>query len=94
MADNTTQLATELRETAQKIEVGDYDWGRDASLLRQAAYVIDNQIPALDILQSKLDSGAELRREDARIALYKPSGEYIIGGKTVMDLMVNLALSE
>ncbi len=53
--------------------------------------IIDNLIPALDLLQTRLRQGARIEFQDGKWWLFgKDAGPFVCSGNTVRDLLVNL----
>ena len=51
-------------------------------------------IPALDLLQARLESGCEIKEQDGHWCLFDINGEYVIGGKTVREMIVNIIFTD
>ncbi len=56
--------------------------------------IIDGMIPALDLLQTRLESGATICYQSKEWYLLDESGDVITFGKTLNVLLVNLIMVE
>lgn len=64
---------------------------RDISKLCDA---IENAVPSLDLLQSRLETKAEINFQDGRWCLFDNDGEVICSGITIRDMMINLIFTD
>ena len=52
-------------------------------------------IPALDLLQARLEAGCEIKEDsDGTWCLFDVSGEYVTGGETVREMIINLIFTD
>ena len=54
------------------------------------AIAFNSVIPALDLLQTRLEAGCELEEQDGQWCLFDVAGEYVAGGDTVREMIINL----
>ena len=77
-------------ETYKDGMIGAYD---AAEKIRSIAF--NAVIPALDLLQTRLEAGCEIKyQDDGRWCLFDTHGEYVTSGKTVRDMIVNLIFTD
>jgi hypothetical protein len=51
---------------------------------------VEGAIPALDLLQTRLEQGANISESDGVWWLFDKGGEGIVGGKTLLEMINNL----
>lgn len=49
-----------------------------------------NLIPALDLLQARLERGEYLAKQDGEWHLFEPGGEGVASGKNLREILINL----
>jgi len=54
----------------------------------------DDLIPSLDLLESRLDSGCEIIKQEGRWKLFDKDGEQVCSGDTIRGMLVNLIFVE
>jgi len=54
----------------------------------------DEFIPAIDLLEVRLERGEYLKKQDSIWLLFGAEGESIVSGKDLRELLVNLILTE
>ena len=54
--------------------------------------LIKNMVPSIDLLQTRLENGCYLSKQDGEWWLFEEDGEGICGGKNLRDILVNLIL--
>ena len=54
----------------------------------------DDLIPSLDLLESRLDSGCEIIKQEGRWKLFDKDGEQVCSGDTIRKMLVNLIFVE
>ncbi len=63
----------------------------DISALCRAA---ESAIPALDLLQVRLEAGCYIRQQDDRWCLFDASGSGITSGTTIRSMLINLIFTD
>ena len=77
-------------ETYKDGMVGVYD---AAEKIR--AITFNSVIPGIDLLQDRLEAGCEIKEDsDGTWCLFDVSGEYITGGETVREMIINLIFTD
>ena len=76
-------------ETYKDGMVGVYD---AAEKIRAIAF--NAAIPSLDLLQTMLEAGCEIKEQDSRWYLFDRDGEYVTSGDTVREMIVNLIFTD
>ena len=76
-------------ETYKDGMVGVYD---AAEKIRSIAF--NAVIPALDLLQTRLDAGCLITEQDSRWYLFDRDGETVTSGDTVREMIVNLIFTD
>ena len=77
-------------ETYKDGMVGVYD---AAEKIRAIAF--NAAIPALDLLQARLEAGCEIKEDvDGTWCLFDVAGEYVTGGDTVREMIINLIFTD
>ena len=56
--------------------------------------MVENAIPALDLLQAHLDKGAYLSYHDNTWHLFRANGDGIVSGKNIRAILVELIFTE
>jgi len=80
-----------------KAALDDYKSGKQtASETADIIFTVNTTefIPALDLLQSRLESGCEISFEDGRWCLFDNDGEGVTSGETVREMLVNLIFTD
>ena len=72
-------------ETYKDGMIGVYD---AAEKIRAIAF--NAAIPALDLLQTRLEAGGELKEQDGQWYLFDLEGESVTSGDTVREMIINL----
>ena len=62
----------------------------DVLTLGDAANVIENMIPSLDLLQSRLEDGCKIKKQDGVWYLFEQNGEGVCSGETIREMLINL----
>ena len=77
-------------ETYKDGMIGVYD---AAEKIRAIAF--NSVIPALDLLQARLESGCKIKEDsDGTWCLFEKDGEYVTGGDTVREMIVNMIFTD
>ena len=77
-------------ETYKDGMIGVYD---AAEKIRAIAF--NAVIPGIDLLQTRLEAGCEIVEEqDGTWCLFDTDGEYVTGGDTVRDMIINLIFTD
>ena len=76
-------------ETYKDGMVGVYD---AAEKIRAIAF--NSVIPALDLLQARLESGCEIKQQDGQWHLFESSGDSVTSGATVREMIINLIFTD
>ena len=76
-------------ETYKDGMIGVYD---AAEKIRAIAF--NAVIPALDLLQARLELGCKIEYQDDMWCLFEKDGEYVTGGDTVREMIVNLIFKD
>ncbi len=76
----------------ESYKLGSMNLEHASEALRAAAYA--TVIPSMDILQEKLEEGADIAQEDSRWYLYRRDGEMVVSGDSVREMLINLIFSE
>ena len=50
----------------------------------------EDLIPAIDLLEARMEKGEYLEKQDGRWHLFEPSGDGVVSGKNLRELLVNL----
>ena len=58
--------------------------------LSKICFIIENFIPAIDLLEKRLENGCEIVRQDKKWYLFDDEGEPITNGETLRDILINL----
>ena len=80
-----------------KLELDTYKDGMisvydSAEKIRSIAF--NAALPALDLLQSRLDAGCKIKEQDGQWCLFDTDGEYVTGGETVREMIINLIFTD
>jgi len=69
-------------------------WGSETELMMKAAYALENAMPAFDLLQSRLENGARIEKQEFNWWLFDNNGEGICFGATIREMMLNLIFTD
>jgi len=67
---------------------------KTGQLIKQAAYALENAVPALDLLQARLENYATIEYQDWEWHLFDRDGEGICSGKTIREMVLNLIFTD
>ncbi len=88
---------SDLLKNMRKLEVNHEpdDWPvvqmKDISALCD---IIKNVVPAIDLLQARMERGEYLAQQDGEWFLFEPSGDSVVCGKTLRDILINLIFTD
>ncbi len=72
----------------ESYKLGSMNLEHASEALRAAAYA--TVIPSMDILQEKLEEGADIAQDDSRWYLFSRDGEMVVSGDSVREMLINL----
>lgn len=90
--ERLTFCLKKANDQAEKFEREYYLCVNEAEKLSE---VIEELVPVLEILQDRLETGCELKRQDGRFHLFDTNGEPVCSsGVSVRQLLVNLIFTD
>lgn len=83
------QLLSRMRAITQVHDPDELEFVRvqDISILCD---LLENMVPAIDLLQARLEKGEYLEKQDGEWCLFEKDGEGVCRGKTLKDILVDL----
>ena len=52
--------------------------------------LVENAVPSIDLLQTRLERGEYLKKQDGRWWLFEAGGEGVVSGKSLGDILISL----
>ena len=80
----TEKLLEKLREMEKTLN------SSDAMAISDAIVLVENAVPAIDLLQDRLERREYLAQQDGQWHLFDSGGEGVTSGKTLRDILLNL----
>lgn len=93
---NKSKKTTDMDMLVSNCRLLEIDHGPDAWLAIQMWEVsalcraVETAVPALDLLQARLEQGATIAFQDGRWGLFNTDGDGICSGRTIRQMLMNL----